>query len=1134
MRGVDGAREVTCANCGAANPAGQRFCGNCGHPLAVACGTCGADNPASNRFCGTCGSALGQQGPGERQVAAGHLPGQRDERRLVTVLFADVSGFTAMSEQMDHEEVKNLADRCAELMGDQVARFGGRVLSVMGDAVMAVFGAPVAHDDDPERAVRAALAMIASVTAGSQGALSLHAGINTGEVLAGLLGPADRRDYTVMGDTVNTAARLMSAAHGGQVMVGRATFEATARTIRYEQRDSYAAKGKRDLVEVWEAMAPLPRRIERVTPGTALVGRERELGLLDETWRAALFERGTQLVTVLGPPGLGKSRLAREFSARVEEGGSRVLWGASLAYGEGTGFGAFAEQVRQAAGIDPGLAPEQATPLLATHLAAVFGTDQADVRTNFELILGYQHADAPPDREGLFLSVRRYLGALARQQPTMLVFEDIHWADATLVDLVSSLAARSGPVPLLIFCLARPELLETHPQWGAGQPAHTSLTLEPLEAAPARRLARALLGDAVGANVDRLVTAAGGNPLFLEELAATVSTHGASAAELPTSITAIIGARLDTLPPADRDILQVAATVGDVFWRGAVAALVGRDNGVDQGLDELEARGFIRRSPDSRLVGDAEFVFKHALIREVAYARVPRATRKLQHGDVAHFLETALGDRAVEQAPLLAHHLLLADESRRAVEYLVIAADRASRAWAKSEAIALYTQAIDLLGEGPDARQRVAQLRFSRAGALNGIGDLTGADSDLGEALGVLEGDDRARALVDRSRLAFARVDADDIVTYADLAEAAADELGLPLYKAQALVARSQADLMQAELDTAISVVTRGVELWPEESRNTAPYAEAIGHVGLFHYWRGDFGETLEAARRAVDVALEQQSLLPSIQGMAHVGLALTGMGRHSEALPWFERSVNLGREWETVPRFTSRSVAMWSGTIRELMDPAEARRFSERALEMGRQSAFGASIGSSTLDLALLDLGDGNLGSVEAAVPKVAEMAVQIKGFHKWLFEVRLAHLIAELSLAQGRGDVAAEAARRAVEKADGLSRRKYAAMSRTTLARALLATGKPVEATAVAREAASLAAAVGHPHTLWRATAALAAAAAAAGDDDGAGIAASTAAETVMGFASGLPAEHRERVRGAEETAAILASAGRAPAAG
>jgi class 3 adenylate cyclase/tetratricopeptide (TPR) repeat protein len=1093
MRDVDSAPEVTCGNCGRANPAGQRFCGNCGQSLAV----------------------------------------PRDERRLVTVLFADVSGFTAMSEQMDHEEVKNLADRCAELMGEQVARFGGRVLSVMGDAVMAVFGAPVAHDDDPERAVRAALAMIASVAGASEGALALHAGINTGEVLAGLLGPTERRDYTVMGDTVNTAARLMSAAHGGQVMVGRTTFEATTRTIRYEQRDSYAAKGKRELVEVWEAMAPLPRRIERVSSGTPMFGREPEMAQLDAAWQRASAGAGTQLVTITGPAGLGKTRLAREFSARVEERGDRVLWGASFAYGEGAGYGAFADQVRQAAGIDPAMPPTDATDTLAAHLLGVFGMVTADVQSNFELLLGYQKTDAPQDKEGLFLSVRRYLAALARAHPTVLVFEDIHWADSALVDLISSLAGRSGQVPLMILCLARPELLETHPNWGAGQSAHTAMTLQPIDTGAARELAGLLLGGADDELADRLVNAGGGNPLFLEELAANTGARG-QAGELPTTITAIIGARLDTLLQVDRDVLQAAATVGDVFWRGAVSRLASQEVGVDHALDELEARGFIRRATDTRLPGEAEFVFKHALIREVAYGRVPRATRKLQHREVAFFLEETLGKRAQEQAALVAHHLVLADEGRKAVDYLVVVADRASKAWAKREAIAMYTQAIDLLGPGPGDVERVARLRFARGAALSAIGDVGTADEDLDAALEDLVGDDRAMALVERSRLAFARLDAAAILRYANLAEEAAATLGQPLYQAQALVAAAQADLMDGKIDTAIATITRGVDLWPEASRVSPAYAEATSFVGLFHYWRGDFDRTLDVGRPAVALSLDQQALLPSVQGMAHVGLALAGLGRHFEALGWFERSVKLGREWEAVPRFTSRSLAMWAGTVRELMDADEARRRSEEALEMGRLSGFGPSIGSSTLDLALLDLAAGDVGAVEARLPIVAELARKIQGFHSWLFELRLAHLTAELALAQDRRPAALAGAQGAVEHADRLSRRKYQAMTRTTLSRAMLATGKPAEAAATARESVSLASGLGHPHTLWRAAAALAAACSAAGDDRAAEQAASTAADAVLAFASAQPDEHGRRVRSAAETSAILAAAGGTAAAG
>src|SRR5919198_6446711 len=404
----------TCPACGAQNAADQRFCGSCGASLSRTCPNCGASNPPGYAFCGSCGASLTEAPAPERAEPAG----AREERRLATVMFADLSGFTSLSEQMDPEDVKALAHELAQRMGEEVVRFGGTVISVMGDAIMAVFGAPVTHEDDAERAVRAALAMLDSIRSesGSGLPLQLHIGVNTGEVMAGLMGSGDRREYAVMGDVTNTAARLQSAAPPGTILVGEATYLATAHSVEYEPVDPIEAKGKQEPVPAWRAVAATSAPAERPASFAALVGREAELEVMERLWRQVVAESSPRLITIIGPPGIGKSRLLREYAPVVEAEG-RLLRGRCLPYGETTGYDAFGQQVQQAAGA----LESEPVPLVRAKLRrlvreVVPEVDAPEITAHLQVLLGLT-SEGAPDKQVLFASVRRFLEGLAGRAP---------------------------------------------------------------------------------------------------------------------------------------------------------------------------------------------------------------------------------------------------------------------------------------------------------------------------------------------------------------------------------------------------------------------------------------------------------------------------------------------------------------------------------------------------------------------------------------------------------------------------------------------------------------------------------------------------------------------------------------------
>jgi class 3 adenylate cyclase len=660
------------------------------------CQACGQENPEIARFCLRCGAALANDV-------------HREERRVVSVLFVDLVGFTSRAENLDPEDVRSFLTPYYERVRGEIERHGGRLEKFVGDAVLGIFGAPVAHGDDAERAVRAALAVRDALRAMNEADrgldLQFRAAVNTGEAMVDLDARPEHGGAMVVGDVVNTASRLQGAAPINGVLVGRETYVTTRSTIAYAAAPPVVAKGKTAPIEVWVALDPAAPAGERRFSEAPLVGRERDLELLARLWEQVRNERRPHLLTVIGPAGIGKSRLAEEFARLVRSQGGRAFRGRSLPYGDSSAYGAFAQHVKQVAGIFDN---DEAALALEKLGRAATG---ADLTQPLALLLGF-HSDRPIDREGLFFAARDFVERVARDQPTMLVFEDVHWADRSLLDLIEMLSARTQGVPLLLVALARPELFADRPGWGGGLTSYTALPLEPLDGRDATQLAVRLLPRPEDVELaERLAAAAEGNPLFIEELAAAVVERSATDLEtLPTTVRSIVAARLDAVEPDERSILLDAAVVGKVFWRGLLERLDARNSRLGASLGALEERGLIRREAVSRIAGDHQYSFRHGLMRNVAYATVPRARRRERHAEVARFLEettTATG----ESAATLAFHWRAAGDNERAVSYFVTAADHASRGWAKERAFRLYSDAFALLPEGDDRRRELTHKR---------------------------------------------------------------------------------------------------------------------------------------------------------------------------------------------------------------------------------------------------------------------------------------------------------------------------------------------------------------------------------------------------------------------------------------
>jgi class 3 adenylate cyclase/tetratricopeptide (TPR) repeat protein len=647
------------------------------------CSRCGRENPDDARFCNECGTAL----------TVLLLPGS-EERKVVTVLFCDLVGFTSRSDQADPEDVRAALHPYHAMVRSEVERFGGRVEKFVGDAVMALFGAPVAHEDDAERAVRTGLRVLEAVSELNDATLGLdlavRIGVNTGEAVVTIQAKPEQGESMAAGDVVNTAARLQQAAPVGAVVVGEITCRATRDAIDYEALRPVRVKGKAEPLVLWRALRvrkPVGAEVERFP--APFIGREDDLALLKQTFARTLRESSAQLVTVTGEPGVGKSRLLAEFRASIQEQMGLVSWrqGRCLPYGEGVTFWALGEIVKSHAGMLESDGPGEASDKLTSSLTPLVSdaSERDWIASRLAPLVGARTSEAAGsvEREESFTAWRRFFEALAADRPLVLVFEDLHWADLAMLEFVEHLVDWSTGVPLLVISLARPELYERRPGWGGGKKNSTTIALSPLTTDETALLISALLSQAVlpAATQRALIERAGGNPLYAEEFVRMLFDRGilerrervvhvASGVEIPVpeTVQALIAARLDTVPSERKALLHDAAVVGKVFWSGAVSFIGGRQlREVEDGLHELARKELVRPARSSSVGNQAEYSFWHLLVRDVAYGQIPRAARAKKHRAAAEWIEAIAGDRITDHAELLAHHDVQALELTRAV-----------------------------------------------------------------------------------------------------------------------------------------------------------------------------------------------------------------------------------------------------------------------------------------------------------------------------------------------------------------------------------------------------------------------------------------------------------------------------------
>jgi class 3 adenylate cyclase/tetratricopeptide (TPR) repeat protein len=661
---------------------------------------------------------------------------------VVTVVFADLVGFTSKAERLDPEDVRaTLAPYYARLRAE-LERHGGTVEKFIGDAVMALFGAPVAHEDDPERAVRAALAIRDWVL--EQEELQVRIAVNTGEALVALGARPGEGEGMASGDIVNTTARLQSAAPVNGILVGEITYRATSHVIDYRPSDPVTAKGKAEPLRVWQALQARSRLGTDVAtaPRTAMVGRARELDVLSDALAGVRRNHAPHLVTLSGVPGIGKSRLIAELFRQVSDDPTEIMFwrqGRSLPYGDGVTFWALAEMVKAHAGILETESAQSAAEKLRTAVAAVI-SDPSDVQWvegHLRPLVGLSAGDAERGGERqseTFTAWRRFFEALAERRPLVLVFEDLQWADSNLLDFVEYLIDWASGVPLLVVCSARPELFERRSGWGGGKRNATTLSLAPLTEDETTKLISSLSQRPVMPveTQEALLARAGGNPLYAEQYVRMLAERpDAETLPLPETVHGIIAARLDGLPLEEKSLLQNAAVIGKVFWLGAATRLGGLDRlAAELHLHALGRKDFVQRARRSSVANEAEYAFLHVLVRDVAYGQIPRAQRAEKHRLAAEWI-AALG-RTEDHAEMLAHHYKSALElqraagqpvdppfAQRAMGSIGVAGDRAFSLSALSSAAGFYQSALDLAAPGSVEHARLL-FKLGRTRFRNG------------------------------------------------------------------------------------------------------------------------------------------------------------------------------------------------------------------------------------------------------------------------------------------------------------------------------------------------------------------------------------------------------------------------------
>jgi class 3 adenylate cyclase/tetratricopeptide (TPR) repeat protein len=860
--------HVLCPACGTPNEGDRKFCGECGTALAQTCPSCGTPNPPTVKFCGECGAALSAQAT-EASIAPS---APAAARRLVSVLFADLVGFTSASEERDAEDTRELLTRYFQTARTVIERYGGTVEKFIGDAVMAVWGTPTATEDDAERAVRAALDLIAAVPQ-LDPELNARAGVLTGEVAVTV---GAEGQGMVAGDLVNTSSRVQSLAEPGTVLVGESTRRATEAAIAYADAGSHELKGKTESVPLWRALRVVAGKggaMRASSLEAPFVGRARDLRLVKELFHAAAEEGKATLVGVVGVAGIGKTRLSWEFEKYIDGLAHDVWWhrGRCLSYGEGVAYWALAEMVRSRCDIveDEGLESALAKLHVAVEKYIFDPEEQRWVEPRLAHLLGLAEG-TPGDQENLFSAWRILFERLAERNPVLLVFEDMQWADAGLLDFLEYLLDWSRNHPLFVLALARPELAEKRPSWGAGKRSFTSLYLEPLSAQAMDELLSGLVPGLPEDLRQRILERAEGVPLYAVETVRMLLDRGllvheddvyrptgpVEALEVPETLHALIAARLDSLTTEERQLVQDGSVLGKTFTKPGLLALANKTQAeVEPLLGSLLRKEILAVQADPQSPERGQYTFLQEIVRRVAYETLAKRERRAKHLAAAQFLETVPGAEEDELAEVVAAHYLDAYSAAPDAEDAAAIRDKA-----RAMVIRAAERAASL------AANAEAQRSFERAVELT---DDAFAQAELHERAGVMA---QTGGRAEQGSVHFER------------AIALFEEGGATHPAARVSARLAEVMWSRGRIEHGLEMMDRSLQVLSREEPD-ADLAALAAQVGRFSFFAGNFEHGLQRIETALDIA--EALALPEVlsQALNTKSIILVARGRRNEGL---------------------------------------------------------------------------------------------------------------------------------------------------------------------------------------------------------------------------------------------------------
>jgi class 3 adenylate cyclase/tetratricopeptide (TPR) repeat protein len=1113
--------RVQCPRCGQANPPGVKFCGECGSRLELACPACRTANPPTNRFCHGCGAPLGETATASpfaspQAYTPKHLADKiltsrsalEGERKQVTVLFVDVSGFTGLSERLDPEDVHRLMTRAFELMLAEVHRYEGTVNQFLGDGIMALFGAPIAHEDHAQRAVHAALGIRQALDAYQEDLRREHAatfqvrqGLNTGLVVVGSIGSDLRMDYTAVGDTTNVAARLQQLAGRGGIVVSEATNRLVEGYFQTRFLGERALKGKAEPVGAWEVLSAREARTRlEVTAERGLtpyVGRERELGTLTDLFDKVRAGSG-QVVFLVGEAGIGKSRLLHELRQRLG-GEANWLEGHCVSFGRSIAFHPVIDLLKRMLRIEE--SDGEQTIARKVELGVVsLGEDLQALVPYLRYLLGVDPGDpavAALDprrrRAEIFHAFRRLLVRASEIRPLVVVYEDAHWMDQASE---GSLLFTADSVPRhRILLILTYRLGYQHPF--GDRTYHTRVALTALPAEASVEMARGVLATGrLPEDLPSLVLGkAEGNPFFMEEVIKSLQEVGAlrrvgddweltrrlDEVVIPDTIQGVIMARIDRLEEAPKKTLQLASVIGREFTRRLLDRIAEIRARTEDFLQELTALELIH---EKALFPELAYMFNHALTHEVAYNSLLMQRRRELHRLIGHAIEELYADRLSEHYEVLAHHFSRAEDWSRAVDYLVKAAEKATRGFAVREAVSLYGQALDAaahLGAGVPVERRLAMHR-AKAAQHFVLGEFAHAQAEGQRVLALArEAGDQAAEASALASIGFATLwaqDLDGALVYAGQAVEAARAAGARAALGSGYLTTGYVHALAGRLPQAQETLPLAVEN-AAAAGDLANQSLALQLTSFLHSWQGEWSRAADVAAEALRIARDHGLLAPLIRGLWAQGVVLTGKGNYEEAQAAFEESLALAErvgDINSIPRCLNSLAWLLS----ECGDYDHAIEMFNAAAERARKwpHAVGVEITAycevNRADV-FLDKGDLTLAGefLEQARRIVEDPATY--PWMKWRYAMHLRTSQGELALARGQTTRARELAREAVDIATRMNARKYLVRGWRLSGEIALAGRQWEEAARDLRRSVAMAQTIGNPPQLWRSHAAM-----------------------------------------------------------